>query len=192
MGSAPVRYYLTGTRLWFTNRTALRPDSSAERQCSLAWAHLWATAVTQPLGWNSFTSSSQNRQREFVCSHPCRFAPKEMKTQDISFTPLFSANYFHTQNWIKHFSVKHEYANISMQDQDIHSQCVKRWVEIFYGSFLAVFQMHKNKQLIQWAGDNIRQSSFVLSVVLFFVCLFVVVLKLFRELWESKSVVVWI
>lgn len=73
-----------------------------------------------------------------------------MKIQDISFTPLFSANSFHTQNWIKYFSVKHEYsyANFSMQDQDTHGKRVRSPAEIFCASFLTIFQIHKTKQIM--------------------------------------------
>lgn len=116
---------------------------------------LWAGAALHPAhrGWATW-----------VCSHPRRFAPKEMKIQDISFILLFSANSFHTQNWIKYFSVKHEYAytNISMQDQDTHGKHVRKPVDIFHAYFLTVFQTHKPKEI----SDKNFSSGALISTVL--------------------------
>lgn len=80
---------------------------------------LWAGADLHP--------AHRERQLEFAATH-IDSPPKEMKIQDISFTSLFSANSFYTQNEIRYFSVKHEYGypNISMQDQDTHGKPVKK------------------------------------------------------------------
>jgi len=110
-----------------------------------ARAHLWAIGYSAGAGLHP----AHRQQATWVCSHLCRFAPKEMKIQDISFTPLFSANSFHTQNWMEYFSAEHEsaYTNISMQDQDIHGKHV-RPVEIFCVSSLTGFQIHKSRKIM--------------------------------------------
>lgn len=137
-----------------------------------------SSAVTQPLGWNSFTSSSQNRQLEVVCSHPCRIAPREMKTQDISVTPQFSVNSFHTQNCI---SVKPEYTNISIKDQDTQTCKKGKWkysLEVFwqFSKYVRTSNLwiRMEDSSVSWWYQTTQFCSFGGGGVFFF-------LKLFRR-----------
>lgn len=167
MGSSPVQVPGFRAPNWYTasicklNCTMSKLTSRAMVLSSLGtpptnWLlSLWAGADLHPAhrGWATW-----------VCSHPRRFAPKEMKIQDISFTLLFSANSFHTQNWIKYFSVKHEYAysNISMQDHDTHGEHVRKPVEIFCADFLTVFQIHKPKAI---RNKNFSSGALISAVL---------------------------
>lgn len=119
-------------------------------------------------GAHSHPAHKEHSTRD--CSHLRRFAPKEMKIEDISFTALFSASSCHTYNWIKYFSVKHgcAHTNSSMQDQDTHDKHVSP-VEIFCAVFshflkyIKMKQIKKKNQIVKYAGDNIRLCCFILS-----------------------------